>query len=176
MPDFELFRVKVYPSQQIPLFGSAMEPSEVLRQTILSLPSVELRKGMIWHIGNVAQLDNTGLYFRVGRTSKLTVEIYKDGNFLDQPFETAPYTHVILDTSLEVSAIARKTKLSQKTVGIANQFVKLLRESEKGRQLQADFEIGELNDPEDFLTHLRNATAITKLDCRVPKYFLRNAS
>ena len=162
MLEFQLFRIKVYPSKQISLLEPPKTPSEILKDVIFSLPSAELRKGMIWHIGNISQLEEGGLYFRIGRTTKSTLEIYEDGNFDEQEFDTAPYTHVILDICLEVCAIAKKPKLSPKTTGIANQFVHLLNESERTRQIEASFDIDEINDPTDFIDHLRQAFSISK--------------
>jgi hypothetical protein len=162
MLEFQMFRIKVYPSKQAFLFEHHKTPSEILKDVILSLPSAELRKGMIWHIGNVSILEEGGLYFRIGRTTKSTLEIYKNGNFEEQEFETAPYTHVVLDIRLEVCVIAKKSKLSPKTTGIANQFVRLLNESTRARQIKANFEIDEINDPTDFITHLRQAFSVSK--------------
>lgn len=164
MLQFQLFRIKVYPSTQGSLFEADRTRPDILRESILSLPSSELRAGLIWHIGNITTLDQTGLYFRVGRTSKSTIEIYneKEGNFLDQEFETAPYTHAIVDVDLELCALAKKTRLSPTTFGIARQFIKLLSSSTRAHELNASFEIDELKDPEDFISHLARAYSISK--------------
>jgi hypothetical protein len=162
MPEFQVFRLKVYPSKQISLFEKEKKPPDILKDVIESLPSAELRKGLIWHIGNVKNLDKAGLYLRIGRATTSTIEIYQDGNFLDQEFETAPYTHAIIDTNLEICAIAKKTRLSLRILGIANQLVKLFNESERGRYFQVRFEIDEITDPEDFIAYLHKALAISK--------------
>ena len=65
MINFHLFRVKVYPSNQLDLFEKERSPSEILKRTIFSIPSVELRKGKIWQIGNVTPINNSGVYFRL---------------------------------------------------------------------------------------------------------------
>ena len=161
MPEFHLFRLKIYKPRQMSLFVQDKSPLEILREVIFSLPSAELRKGITWHIGNITYLDEDGLYFRIGRISKSTIETYKDGNFIDQKFETAPYTHVVLDTKLEVCAIARKAKLSRTAIGIAHRFVELLSRSERALLYRVEFEIDEINDPEDFLTHLYKAYLIS---------------
>jgi acyl-CoA synthetase (AMP-forming)/AMP-acid ligase II len=144
------------------LFVEEKSRSDILREVLFSLPSAELRKGITWHIGNITYLDEDGLYFRIGRISKSTVETYKDGNFLDQKFETAPYTHVVLDNRLEVCAIAKKTKLLRTAAGIARRFVELLLRSEKAQLFDVEFDIDEINDPEDFITNLYNAYLILK--------------
>jgi hypothetical protein len=164
MLEFQLFRIRVYPSQQRDLFDKDRTRPEMLREAIESLPSGEFRHGLIWHIGNITAIDESGLYFRLGRTSTSTLEIYdeSEGGFVDQEFETAPYTHAIVDVELEVCAIAKKTRLSPATPGIARQFARLLNESPKATEFQALFEIDEVKDPEDFIAHLKGAYSISK--------------
>jgi len=162
MLDFQLFRVKVYPPRQVPLFEGNISRQDALRRSVLSLPEVKLRQGHVWHIGNVQVIDDAGLYFRIGRISRSTVGVYQEGNFRDQEFETAPYSHVILDVGLEVSAIARKAQLAPRPAGIANQLARLLNHSQPARELRFNFEVDELSDPESFVTYLREAYAIPK--------------
>ena len=162
MPEFQLFRLKVYPSTQGSLFETPKTASAILRDIILSQPSAEFRTGVVQHIGNVANIDRNALYFRIGRTSESTIEVYENNNFAEEQFETAPYTHVFLDTRLEICAIAKKPRLSRTTTGIARQFIRLLAESERNRQIRASFEIDPINDPEDFITQLREAIVISK--------------
>lgn len=164
MLEFQLFRIKVHPSQQRELFAREGTRQQMLRETIQSLPAGEFRHGLIWHIGNVTPIDENGLYLRLGRTSSSTLEIYDEdeGGFIDQEFETAPYTHAIVDIDLEVCAIAKKTRLSPTTSGIARQFARLLNESDKAVEFQALFEIDDVKDPEDFIGHLRRAYSISQ--------------
>jgi hypothetical protein len=96
MLEFQLFRVKVFFPAQLPLLERPPSRQELLRQAIESLPSADSRRGLVWHIGNVAAVDRTGLYLRVGRTTTTTVEVFEDGRFRDQTFETAPYILLIL--------------------------------------------------------------------------------
>ncbi len=86
MLEFQLFRIKVFPSPQDDLFEARKGPLEILSEVVTSFPEFELRQDFVWHIGNVAQFDLNALYFRIGRTSKSTIEVYKDGRFLDQEF------------------------------------------------------------------------------------------
>jgi hypothetical protein len=144
------------------VFNGPKKPSEILLETIKSLPSAELRSGMIWRLGNVCEIDENGLYFRVGRTTKAKREIYQEGNFIDKEFEEAPYTHVVLDIPIEVCAIAKKIKLSPSPKGIANQLIRLFAGSKTSQYYGAKFEIDWLKDPEDLITHLRKAYAISR--------------
>lgn len=159
---FQLFSIKVYPSDQGLLFEKPKKPPEILQETICSVPSAEIRKGRIWHIGNISKIDKDGLYFRVGKTTKARREVYHNGNFDDEEFEEAPYTHVFLDIALEVCAIAKKTKLSPTTSGIANRLIQLLNKSATAKDYAAMFEIDRINDPKNLITHLRQAHAISK--------------
>jgi len=169
MLEFQLFRMKVHPSKQIDMFEEGKTASEILKDIIISHPESELWKGTIWHIGNILSIDEYAYYLRVGRTTKSTIEIYEGGNFLDQEFETAPYTHVILDLNMEICAIAKKTKLSPKTVGIARQLCRLLNKSDRAQILQAEIEIDEINDPYNFITYLFKAYNILKFSMTVSR-------
>jgi len=162
MLEFQLFRAKVYPSGQLQLFEPPAAPADILRQAIKGLPSSELRRGITWHIGNLTTLDDHGLYFRVGRISKSTIEIYEDGAFVDEEFETAPYTHVVMDVPLGVCAIAKKARLSPYVQGIANQFGRLLDRSDAAKRHKAEFEIDAISDPEDLISYLDRATSVSK--------------
>jgi hypothetical protein len=162
MIEFQLFRVKVLLPQQLNLLRRERSRSEILREVIESLPEATLRRGIIWHVGNVEVVGQNALYFRVGRTTTSTIEVFEDGKFADQRFETAPYTHAFIDLPTEVCAIAKKPRLSPSTTGIANQLARLFENSHIALTQETQFEIGELNDPEDFINHLREAYSISK--------------
>jgi len=162
MLEFQLFRLKVFPTTQGDLFRGEMTRAEVLSAVIRSLPEVELRAGSVWHIGNVTELDPDAMYLRVGRATISTAERYRNGNFIDELDEVAPYTHVVIDTQLELSAIARKPRLSSTAKGIANALARLLNESPEGSRLQARFEIVAMSDPEEFITLLATAHSVSK--------------
>ena len=161
MLEFHLFRMTVYLPDQLSLYHQASRP-DVSFQAITSVPSAELRKGQKWHIGNVTRLDDAGLYFRVGRTSKLTVELYSAGQFTEQSFETAPYTHVVIDHEIGLCALARKPKLSKTAAGIAEQMARLLTQASPAVTVGARFEFQPVSDPNDFIAQLRVAYEISK--------------
>lgn len=160
MPNFQVFRVKVYPSRQGSLFEPPRTASQVLKEAVSSLPAAELRRGATWHIGNVTSLDDSGLYFRMGRISRSTLEVYQDGVFADQEFETAPYTHFFLDVPFEICCIAKKTRLASTTIGIAQQFARLLNRSDFADEVRAEFEIDPISDPKDLIAYLRRASSV----------------
>jgi hypothetical protein len=164
MLQFQLFRIKVYPAAQGDLFDPERTRSEILREVITSLPSADFRSGLMWHIGNVTTIDESGLYFRLGRASREKLEIYDSSShrFLDQDFETAPYTHVILDPELEVCGIAKKVRLAPTAANIAQRFARLMNASDLAHGIGATFEIDDIKDPEDFISQLANAYSISK--------------
>jgi len=162
MLDFQLFRAKVFPSSQRNLFDSPEKRRQILRDAIQSFPQVEIRAGSIWHVGNVSEVDRDALYFRVGRTSKSTIEIYEHGAFRDEQFETAPYTHVLMDIPLAICAIAKKARLSPYARAIANKLAKLLNHSKTARENTAELELDPIFDPEDLISYLAQAVSVSK--------------
>lgn len=164
MFEFYLFRVKVYPPKQYGLFTDNQSSTAVLRRILEEKPSAELRKGYVWHVGNLSSLERNGIYFALGRTTRSLIERYdeEEGNFVEEDFETSPYTHVFLDFKYQVLVLAKKTRLAPTAKGIAGQLEKLLNSSEYVRAEGARVEISQINDPEDFVMHIRNAYAVTR--------------
>ena len=162
MVEFQLFRIKVYPPSQTNLLEPERTRPELLVEVIRSMPLLELRVGSEWSIGNLRQIDDYGLYFRVGRTAKSKTSVKEGDNFVDQDFESAPYTHVLLDTTLEVLAVAKKSQLSPNVAGIANQLSKLLNRCERAKDLSTEFQIDTIQDPEKFIEYIESAYEIFK--------------
>lgn len=164
MFEFYLFRIKVYAPQQYPLFNGVQTSSEVLRQILTEKPSAELRKGYVWHIGNLTSVGDSGIYFALGRTTKSLIERYDEeaGNFVEEDFETSPYTHAFLDLTYQVLGIAKKTRLAPTPKGIAGQLEKLLNDSIHIGSYGGRVEISQINDPEDFVLQIREAYAVTR--------------
>lgn len=163
MFEFYLFRIKVYLSQQYGLFENQSR-DVVLRAALHERPSAELRKGYVWHVGNLAPVEDMGLYFALGRTTRSLIERFdeEEGNFVEENFETSPYTHVFLDLRYQVLVLAKKTRLAPTPKGIAAQLEKLLNGSQTVEIAKARIEISQINDPEDFVEHIRNAYAVTR--------------
>lgn len=161
MLKFQLFRIKVYLPLQLDGLTPPKSRSQILNTAIESVPSAELRRGQTWHIGNVLKIDEGGLYFRVGKTTRATNEVYQSGNFLDEEYETSPYTHAVVDLDLEVCAIAQKTRLSPTAKGIANQLGKLLNGTDIVRTQAVKVEVDDIPDPEGFISQLQKAFSIS---------------
>ena len=75
MLEFYLYRFRVHPATQRNLFTGEKTRPEILREVLASLPAGELRRGIVWRVGNVNPLDESSLYFRIGRTTRSTVEM-----------------------------------------------------------------------------------------------------
>ena len=163
MLDFQLFRIRAL--HTLPLFTDATRtPSDILKETVLAFSGMALSKDAIWRIGNVHAINGDGAYLRLGKTTESTLEVFEDGGFQDQVFETAPYTHVVIDFNLEVCAIAKKPQLAPRTTTIAKRFRLLLNRSNKARELGMEFEIDEITDPHDFIFYLNQAFAVSKFE------------
>lgn len=166
MLEFELFRVKVFALDQRSLFAAnQFNPSLALLATINKTPSYEIRKGYTWHIGNVQNIDDFGVYFALGRTTKTTRSLYDEGTrrFVEVAEETAPFTHVLCDTTREVCGIAKQHELAPTAAGIARQFETLLNASVTGDPSTGyRFEVSAIRDPADFLEQIRAAFAVTR--------------
>lgn len=157
---FQLFRLRLF--LEPTLFNQNVERDKELRTVIFEKPSAELRKGYWWHIGNVKELGNNGAYFALGRTTKSIVELYdpEKRDFIIDEHPESPYTHAYIDFPLQVLAIGYKPRLAQYTKTIAKQLEKLLNHQERLQFNSMKSDIVPLNDPRDFLTHLRVAAVV----------------
>ncbi len=164
---FYLYRLKIERSKEPGLFDdTTSSPSEIIRAAIEEKPSKEIRKGNIWHIGNIELLSDTGLFFAFGRVTKSIVEKFdeKEGNFREEDDEQAPYTYVIVDLKYQVCAVAHKSKIAPKVLQIANNLAKLLNETKKAQDSNLNFVMAEIPDPSEFLEYIRTAYSIKKFD------------
>jgi hypothetical protein len=160
--DLNLFRVKAFLP---PLFAEQVRPADAVRRAVEEKPTAVIgARGGRWHIGNVQVLDDNGLYFALGRTSRATVQLLdpRTGDFLEAERETAPYTHVVLDVPREVCAIARKTNLAPNSLSLGHNLARVLNASSIAQRYGATFQVAPLSDPEDFVRMLQSAYAIRR--------------
>jgi len=160
--DFYLYRLKLVRPHQQSFFHENLSRSDVFLEALKERPSVELRKGHFWHIGNLAVLDNFGGYFAIGRTTNSILEKYDDssGNFVEELLETSPYTHVIFDARIGFLAIAKKTKLSPTVGGIARNICRLFERAEVVIRNDIEVSIDPISDPYNFIDAIRAAYSI----------------
>lgn len=164
MYSFQLFKVRVRVPDQESFIYPERTPADILRAVIDDRPSVELRVGYSWHLGNVTIIGNDGIYFAFGRTTRSIMEMWNEdkGEFVEVQFDTAPYTHVVFDLRNQVAAIAAKSKLAPHPRGIAKKLEQVLSESGHAKTAAVSFEVTPLSDPRDFINHLRSAYAVHK--------------
>ncbi len=164
---FYLYRLKIE-RQPESLFSDLEKktPPQIVREAILEKPSKELRKDQDWHIGNIEEIGENGLFFAIGRVTKSIVEKYDeiDGNFRDEPDEQAPYTYVVIDLKYQVCGIAHKAKISQKVSGIANKLKSLLDITQVAADTNVEFNISSIKDPEEFIKQIREAFSIKNFE------------
>lgn len=162
MLQLQLFKIRVTTPNQMSMFDDDTTSTGFLRLVIETHPSIELRTGYTWHIGNNATLGEMGLYFAFGRTTSSIVEMWNEENseFIEVEFETAPYTHVILDLNNQIAAIAAKSRLAPTPKGIARNLEHVLTKSEFSMNRNISFHISALSDPLDFIHHLQTAHSV----------------
>jgi hypothetical protein len=162
MRNLWLFRIKVIEVEQGALFRSKQSRSDFLRSLINRRPEGEIRKGYVWHIGNVSNLDNSSLFFAIGRTTKTSKELYdeKSGDFIAVEDEEAPFTNAFFDFGLGVLGIVPKARLSPSPKGVARNLEKLLNHQPEVADQGFRVEVVEIWDPEGFLQQIRQAYAV----------------
>lgn len=158
-----LYRIKVIEKEQLSLFQSQNDRSKFISNIINEKPSYELRKGYIWHVGNVKEIKPDGILFAVGRTTKTSREKYdpNTGNFIEIEGEESPFTYAVYDTYYSIIGIAPKSRLAPKTIGIAKQIERLFNNYSSVKNQGVRIDITEISDPRDFIYHIQTAYAVT---------------
>ena len=164
--EYSLFRAKFIKPRQTSLLHTNLTPQELFLQALVERPSGELRKGYIWHIGNIEYFSDTTGYFAAGRTTNSTIDKFDDstGNFVEEVLEESPYTHCVFDTHIGFIGIARRASLAPTAKGIASSIEKLLSMSRVITENDISVEIAPIPDPEDFLSALASAYRVTRFE------------
>jgi len=144
------------------MFTAESSPPDILRAAILEKPTAQ-SLGAQWHIGNVEYVNTDALYFALGRIARSRVPVLDNatGNFADTEFDSAPYTHVLIDISREIAAIAHKSSLAPDVTAIARQLARLLAETKAARREKAAFSASAISRPDQFIRELRAAYAVS---------------
>jgi len=162
--EYSLFRAKFIKPRQTSLLHTDLTPQDLFLQALTEKPSGELRKGYIWHIGNIQYFSETTGYFAVGRTTNSTIEKFDDltGDFIEEELEKSPYTHCVFDARIGFIGIARRASLATTAKGIATSIEKLLSMSRVITENDISVEIAPIPDPEGFLLALASAYRVTR--------------
>ncbi len=169
--DFYLYRTKFFPSRKPSLFHEKLTKPEIFACILKERPSLALRKRYFWHVGNVKYFDDRGGYFAAGRTTKSIVAKYDEDtkNFIEEPQESSPYTHVFFDIGIGFIAIARKTTLSPTVSGIARNLARLFEQSEVVLKNDIEVSIEPISDPTDFITSIYSAYAVRLFEVTISR-------
>jgi hypothetical protein len=162
--EYSLFRAKFIKSPQTSLFDQNMTPKDLFLSALFEKPSGELRKGNIWHIGNIESFSDTSGYFAIGRTTNSTIEKFDNftGNFIEEELEKSPYTHCVFDARIGLIGIAKKISLAPTTTNIANRIEDLLSKTHTIREHNISVEIRPIPDPEGFIKALTSAYQVSR--------------
>jgi hypothetical protein len=161
---FHLFRIQIYhPSGQDDLLEKHLKRSQVLANALRELPSIEGQRKTTWLVGNLEPIKRRAFYFRLGRISKATMHIYKNGRFRDQVVEgAASYTHALAEIRKEILAIAEHPELARNVLSLASHISKLLNSSKTSRIRQVVFDVKPISDPNNFINAIRTSHAIKR--------------
>lgn len=159
MAEFFLNRIVLPRTNQLPIFGTDTVERDILKRIIEQKPSLELRSGQIWHIGNIVVIDNDSLMFAVGRTAKSKIERLdaNSGDFIEERSDTAPFTHAVIDLNYQILAIASRSTLAPTPANIASRVAQIINQSPILTEAGRDCEVLPISDPEDFIATVQSA-------------------
>lgn len=162
--EYNLFRVKFVSGPQLDLFHQNIDRAALFMAAVNEKPSAELRKGYLWHIGNVEEFSSSSGYFAIGRTTRSTIEKFDEsvGNFVYEELEESPFTHCVFDAKWGVLAVARKANLASDAKGIAAKVQQLLQVTESVSKQDVKVEVLPIPDPEGFLRMLADAYRVVR--------------
>ncbi len=161
---FFLFRLKLIRSAQRSLHHDSFTRPEIFLEVLKEKPSIELKNGQVWHLGNFTLADEHGGYFAVGRTTRATHERYdkETGDFLVEDLDTSPYTHVVFDARIGFLAIAKKAALARTPNGIANKVASLFSAAMVIEKNDIEVAIDPISDPFSFIDSLKSAYRVRR--------------
>ncbi len=162
--EYSLFRANFIKSSLPSFFEHNLSSPELLLRAILEKPSSAPKKGYIWHIGNVELFSQATGQFAVGRTNRSTIEMFdaESGNFLEQEFETSPYTRCVFDAEIGIIGIANKASLVPSVKYLAFRTQDLLAHTEVVLETNTYVNIAPIPDPNDFVSTLETAYRVSR--------------
>ncbi len=162
--EYHLYRVKFVKPAQLALFHPEMSARSVFEEALAERPSLQLREGNVWHIGNIEQLSPDGGRFAVGRTTTTTVEKFDSttGNFTELRDDSGPYTFVYFDSRIGLLGIGKRTKVAADVKAVARKLQKLLSRARVVMDYGITVRVDLIPDPESFLEKLYSAYAVKR--------------
>lgn len=162
--EYHLYRVKFVKPAQLALFNPELSPRSIFEAALRERPSLQLREGSVWHIGNIEPITPDGGRFAVGRTTTTTIEKFDSstGNFTDLRDDSGPYTFVYFDSRIGLLAIGKRTKVAPDVKAVARKLQKLLSSARAVTEHEITVRVNFIPDPEGFLDKLHSAYAIKR--------------
>lgn len=163
--EYHLYRVKFIKSQE-DLFISSATPREIFNKALHEKPSIESRKDVVWHLGNLEYFDPDSGRFAVGRNTKATLEKFDNfsGNFNQIIDDSGPYTWVYFDTSIGLIGIGKKSKVAPDTKTIAQHISRLLSRTISVADNRVVVRVDYIPDPESFIQKVYQAYSVKRFE------------
>jgi len=163
---YEMYRVKfIKPSQKRLPFDPDIPTEELMLRAIKYKPSLSVRKGYSWHVGNVTLFHNAKSgFFAIGRTTKATQAKFdvSSKNFIEEVQENSPYTHVFFDCEIQLVLIGKNSILGRGTEGTANKIEQLFRSVEEVHNRGITVLVKPVLDPRGFIQKIHDCYAVKK--------------
>jgi hypothetical protein len=159
-----IFRCKLIKNKQLPLEFESYTPEQIFKSALSEKPSIEMREGYTWHIGNIHYETETIGHFKIGRKEISALPKYDDESkdFIDELSENSPNTVIYFDTNLGLLGVVKKYELSPTEFGIADKIEKLLQSTNIVNDTMTTVEIDSLKNPIEFISRIKNAYCIKK--------------
>jgi hypothetical protein len=162
--EFYVLRVTVHASRDAPLLANLQDKRALLRAAVVDRPIGLTSRGSYWRIANVTPFQPEVIYFRLGRERRIDLpQTDETGDFVDFDAQYVPNTHVYLDLSNQICAIARQPKLAQTPAGFAGALGRILSASQTAQVNYITFDAAPIKEPSDFILRIRNAAVVRKL-------------
>ena len=166
MPVFQLFKMRLVQRRDGTLFDGEIDRVSILSKAVESLPTLQVRRGYLWRLGSVRKIGNSDYYFAIGRTHSQTVGQFDEeaGEFIEQELQESPFTHVVLDTNMQLVAISANYSLEPTIKGLADRLGPLLERAQNVSEFgYLTIEIDPVKDPVEFLAYISDAYRIMEL-------------
>lgn len=139
-----------------------MTKPELLNAVVQSQPTA-FRAKRAWSIANVEELEAGALHFRLGREGRRSLPVKSEsGDFVEEDVRIAPFVDVVLDTPLEICAIADRREVGSPQ-GIGRILSDVLNASSVAREQNVTVAASPIKEPRVFLERIHAASAIYAL-------------
>lgn len=162
--EYHLYRVKFVKPAQLALFNPELSARSLFEEALAERPSLKVREGNVWHIGNIEQITQDAGRFAVGRMTTTTVEKFDSttGNFTELLDDSGPYTYVYFDSRIGLLGIGKRTKVAQDVKAVARKLQRLFSCAQVVAGNGVTVRVDLIPDPESFLEKLHSAYSVRR--------------